>query len=143
MVICLRVVIEARQCVVFYQVHTQCYLRHRITQERRSKIQFAYSPVLPAIRQIALFGWGARINRSRLPCSCIFGSIGSTTGGNRPKAEIAHIQNPAPKGYSQKIISLERTGTVAEVAQAYLCATTNTFLTRQTLVIDGGLGLLA
>jgi hypothetical protein len=34
-------------------------------------------------------------------------------------------------------------GAVAEVAQAYLCATTNTLLTRQTLVIDGGLGLLA
>lgn len=36
-------------------------------------------------------------------------------------------------------MSLERTGTAAEVAQAYLCATTNTFLTRQTLVIRGGL----
>jgi hypothetical protein len=39
--------------------------------------------------------------------------------GGRPKAEIAHIQKPAQSSDSQKIMSLERTGTVAGVAQAY------------------------
>jgi hypothetical protein len=45
--------------------------------------------------------------------------------------------------FNLAIISLKRAGPVAQVAQAYLCATTNAFLTRQTLVVDKGLGLLA
>ncbi len=34
------------------------------------------------------------------------------------KAEMAQIQKPAQNSHSQRIISLERTGTVAGVAQA-------------------------
>jgi hypothetical protein len=51
-------------------------------------------------------------------------------GASRLKAEIAHIQKPAQSSHSPKIISLEPTGTVAGVAEAYLGATTNTFLMR-------------
>jgi len=42
-----------------------------------------------------------------------------------------------------KQIPLGRTATVDEVAQAYLFAITNGFLNGQTLVIDGGLGLVS
>lgn len=47
------------------------------------------------------------------------------------------------KAYFSKTIPLARTADVDEVASAYLFALTNTFLTGQTLVIDGGLGLVS
>lgn len=47
------------------------------------------------------------------------------------------------KAYFEKTIPLGRTARAHEVAEAYLFAITNNFLTGQTLVIDGGLGLVS
>ncbi|AYD00816.1 SDR family oxidoreductase [Neorhizobium sp. NCHU2750] len=47
------------------------------------------------------------------------------------------------KAYFDRTIPLARTANVDEVASAYLFALSNTFLTGQTLVIDGGLGLVS
>jgi len=55
-----------------------------------------------------------------------------------PRADVE-----ATKAHFAKQIPLLRTATVDEVAQAYLFAITNGFLNGQTLVIDGGLGLVS
>lgn len=49
----------------------------------------------------------------------------------------------ATREYFEKTIPLARTATTDEVAGAYLFAITNTFLTGQTIAIDGGLGLVS
>lgn len=54
-----------------------------------------------------------------------------------PEAEVAAIR----ERFSGQI-PLGRTGTVAEIAQAYLFVMTCGFITGQTIVVDGGLSLL-
>lgn len=49
----------------------------------------------------------------------------------------------ATKAHFAEQIPLGRTATVEEVAQAYLFAMTNDFVTGQTLIVDGGLGLVS
>ncbi|MDE1148170.1 MAG: SDR family oxidoreductase [Azospirillaceae bacterium] len=57
--------------------------------------------------------------------------------------DVPREQVEQTKAHFNGLIPLGRTARVEEVAQAYLFAINNSFLTGQTLVIDGGLGLVS
>lgn len=56
--------------------------------------------------------------------------------------DVPREQVDETKSYFDRTIPLKRTATVGEVASAYIYAMTNTFVTGQALVVDGGLGLV-